>query len=351
MKRCLIAGALVLLALPFLLAAASSHAASTAISPCGTVSLPVFSPDGTQIAYYGTRWPLPRTPHRVSNNILQALCVADANGQNAKPLRYTTCNDKCPDPPNQIYWAPQQLLYLAAGAVHSIAPGMAPRTVGQVNDFSFVVDTNADRLAAGTPNCPQCAGPVTVLDIPAGKVVGTLGGKKLGNSDPSLAPDGALVAFVRHYADGSGRSLGIWVADAGGGHLRQLVKSGAAPRWSPSGSKIAFESQPGALRIVSPQGGKPQTLIARGVEKVFGWSPDGKHIAFETGSGTFGKLAVIDIATGKVRHLLQLYYAPSVAWSPDSQQLLADTWPKATGCSVLWRAPANGGKATLLRHC
>lgn len=348
MKRRLVVVALVLLAL----AAASSRAASTTISPCGAVSLPVWSPDGTQIAYYGTRWPPPSTPHRISNNILQALCAVDANGQNAKPLRYTACSEKCPDPPYQLDWvAPKQLLYLVDGTVYSIAPGAKPRKVGHVNDFSFVVDAAGHRLAAGTPDCPQCAGPVTVLSIPTGKVVGTIGGRKLGNSDPSLSPDGTQVAFVRNYADDSGRSLGIWTANAGGGHLRQLVKSGFVPRWSPTGSKIAFESQHGALRVVSPQGGKPQTLVARGVEKVFGWSPDGKYIALETGSGTFGKLAVVDVATGKVRHLLQLYYSPSVAWSPDSQQLLADTWPKAKGCSALWRAPANGGKATLLRHC
>ncbi|HET7353727.1 MAG TPA: hypothetical protein VFJ11_06730 [Gaiellaceae bacterium] len=45
---------------PLSLVAATSHgASSTTISPCRQVSVPTWSPDGQQIAFYGKRWPPP----------------------------------------------------------------------------------------------------------------------------------------------------------------------------------------------------------------------------------------------------------------------------------------------------
>ena len=65
------------------------------------------------------------------------------------------------------------------------------------------------------------------------------------------------------------------------------------------------------LGLVSPGGGKSRVLVPRNVQNVFGWSPDGKSIAFETGTGSTGKLAVVDVATGKVRSLIKLRYSPT----------------------------------------
>jgi hypothetical protein len=80
------------------------------------------------------------------------------------------------------------------------------------------------------------------------------------------------------------------------------------------------------------------------VQNVFGWSPspDGRSIAFETGSGTFGKLAVVDATTGTVRQLLQLSYAPTAVWSPHSSELLAYGLAKSQKCWSLSRVPVDG---------
>ena len=114
---------------------------------------------------------------------------------------------------------------------------------------------------------------------------------------------------------------------------------------------VAFAGKSVALRLVSAGGGKSRALVPRNVENVFGWSPDGKSIAFETGHGSIGKLAVVDVATGKVRSLLQLYYAPTAAWSSDSSELLANTVPKTQKCWSTWRVPADGSKPTLISSC
>jgi hypothetical protein len=85
--------------------------------------------------------------------------------------------------------------------------------------------------------------------------------------------------------------------------------------------------------------------------RLTGWSPDGKSIAFELGSGTLGKLAVVDVATGKVRTLLSLHYAPTASWSPDSNELVANSVPRSQKCWSTWRVPVDGSSPTLISTC
>lgn len=350
---------LVLVACAIAAACASGSVAATAsVSPCTRVSQPLWSPDGTEIAYYGTRWPPPVAAHRNPNDILQALCTASADGTNAQPLRYTVCSERCPEPPYPTVWLPSGILYLQGGAIFRITPGSKPHRVARVNAVSFVTNPAGTRIATNQffPGCLSCAGPVTILDARSGAVVGTAGGKKLENIDPSLSPDGAKVAFERNASNDSGKTFGIWTANVGGSHLRQLTKVGRQPLWSPAGGKVAFVAPAGtsvALRLISAGGGKSRALVPR-VSTVFGWSPDGKSIAFET---VRGRLAVVAVATGEVRTLLKLDFSPTAVWSPDSSQLLANTITKINTvtktpkCWATWRVPADGATPTRISTC
>jgi dipeptidyl aminopeptidase/acylaminoacyl peptidase len=337
------------------LVAATSRASSTTVSPCRQVSVPVWSPDGQQIAFYGRRWPPPSTPHRNPNSILQAFCVVGADGKNAAPLRYTVCSEKCPDLPYQLEWlAPNELVALRDGDVLRFAPGSKPKSIARIPDFSFVTNPTGTRLASGTPDCPQCSGPLTILDLPSGAIVGHVGGKKLDNVTPSLSPDGSRVVFGRHRTGDSATELGLWTANVNGSGLRRLTKVGEHPVWSPTGTKVAYVAYAGktvALRMVSAGGGKSRVLVPGQVENVFGWSPDGRYIAFETGTGTFGKLALVDTTTGKIRKLFQLSYAPLAVWKPDSSELLAYSLARSQKCWSLTRVPVDGSAPTVISSC
>ncbi len=352
--------------------AKTSRASSTTISPCRQVSQPTWSPDGTQIGYYGRRWP-PPTGHRNPNSILQALCTMNADGTKAQPLRYTICSSNCPDPPELIAWLPSGILYLRDAKILRVVPGSKPQTIARINAVSIVTNPTGTRIAAERYYpCDTCAGPVTILDAQSGAVVGKVGGKKLGNVNSSLSPDGTKVAFERQASNGSGKTFGIWTVRTNGSSLRRLVKVGQQPLWSPAGGKIAYlrRKTPNwpALLLVSPQGGTSTTLIqgapcpsvgvcrSNGVMAVFGWSPDGKSIAFETSKG---RLAVVDVATRKVRTLLRAN-SSTAAWSPDSSELVANSVPGKCGAAfatkpwVRWstlRVPVNGSKPTLISSC
>src|SRR5262249_6812059 len=152
-----------------------------------------------------------------------------------------------------------------------------------------------------------CSGPVRVLSVPSGRVVGVIGGAKLNNSEPSLSPDGTQVVFARSPAKDSGQGPAIWTAAADGSHLQRLERRGGNPVWSPAGNRIAYLAPTGAaryaLRLVTPQGGASTMLLRNGPGTVFGWSPNGHWIAFPDSDG---RLAVVDVATKKVRRLLKL---------------------------------------------
>jgi Tol biopolymer transport system component len=335
--------------------AASASTTPTPSSPCGAARLPAWSPDGKQIAWVGYRWPPPRHPHRVAGQILRAICVANADGSHVRPLRYAQCSERCQgdliDSPTQLVWKSEKLLLYGDNfRIFTIPLEARPELLGnEPGSFeTFSADARGDRVAAGSASCPRCAGPVTVLGVPTGSVVGAVGGKSLDNIDPSLSPDGTRVVFERDASDDSGRTFGIWTASADGSHLHRIAKVGGHPLWSPRGNAIAYLGRSGGLRIVSPAGRVRSVVVLGKVLSVFGWSPDGKRIAFlDPRPG----LSVVDVATGKVHALRTVGYQSTPAWSPNSRQLLATVPKPGAKCLSLWRVPVSGAKPRLLHAC
>ena len=167
---------------------------------------------------------------------VRAICVANADDKQAAPLPYTVCTRRCRldliDSPSQLFWVqPNLLLYGDDFRIFTVPVGGKPQLIGrQFGSFGqFSVDSAGDRVAAGAPSCPRCNGPVTVLDVPSGALVGRIGGKKVDNVTPSISPDGGKVVFARYTSGDSAHPLGLWTASADGSNLRRIVTDGRAP--------------------------------------------------------------------------------------------------------------------------
>jgi Tol biopolymer transport system component len=315
----------------------ATAAMSQAGTPCQTMgSVASWSPSGKRIAFvgYGLR--------------SAALCVADADGSHARRLGHATCARlgycRLINTPTELSWVRPKLLLYGDWATGIFVVPLAgkPKRIGTLSDIydGFSVDAAGDRLAHGSSGCCTTSrGPVTVLGLPSGRVVGKIGGTTTANFSPSLSPDGKQVAFE------GGRTGGVWTASVADGNLRRLSQCHSSPVWSPTGKWIACLGPPQAwpsgpaLLLVSSQGDTSVTVTrpSLGVRKIFGWSPNGSSIAFSAQNSATDRLDVVNLATDKVRALL----SPSgtnVAWSPDSQRLLA-----IHDCK-LWEVPADARK-------
>jgi len=297
-------------------------------------SVAAWSPSGKRIAFvgYGAR--------------SAAICVADANGRHAQPLRDAACPrlGYCPliNTPSELYWVREKRLVYGdvTKGIFAVPLAGKPRHVGTSSDTvgAFSVDASGNRVAYGSPSGPTSTGPITVLSVPGGRVVGRIGGRKVDNTSPSLSPNGKQVAF-----DGGGSPL-VWTASVTGSQLHPLKGCERDPVWSPTGKWIACLGPPqpwpqgSPLLLASPNASSTITLArpSLGVRQIFGWSPNGIRIAFRAQTSSSGsRLDVINLATDKVRQLL----SPAgdyVAWSPNSRRLLS-----IHDCK-LWQASVDG---------
>lgn len=124
--------------------------------------------------------------------------------------------------------------------------------------------------------------------------------------DIAWSPDSKQIAFL---ADAAGQSqLQLFVTAASGDHLRQLTHLKgylSSPAWSPNGGSIAFLFTENASRASGP-------LVAETAD------------AGDIGESLHEqRLAIIDVATGKVRQISPPdLYVYEFDWAPDSKHLV-----------------------------
>ena len=109
--------------------------------------------------------------------------------------------------------------------------------------------------------------------------------------EPQIAPDGSRVVYVRatgdFKADRTDTELVLVGADGAGRRVLTRQRIGvAAPRWSPSGDRIAYlaspaRGKPAQLFVLPMDGGDSQQItdVKSGVE-AYAWRPDGAGFAY-----------------------------------------------------------------------
>lgn len=317
--------------------------ASTAVSASGgrTLDLPVWSPDGAQIAWGSQPFGTPGGPSAAQ------IWTATADGSGAKPLVGGLRNGLF-----QVVWPrPGALLYDANFQVVRAGTDGSHKVVLADTGFTFTTDTHGDRVAS---SCDRCNGPISVVTVATGKHV-RIGGKSTSNGGATLSPDGSRVAFghaVYDNAKGLYVGRGLWVANANGTRAHRIAREGGCATWSPAGDLIAYQVL-GSLRTVAPDGSHSRVLVTKGpvcsVPVSLAWSPDGKQIAYIDAKS--GRLVLLNVTSRHATTVGQFTSVTGVAWSPDSTQLLVTARPDPSACSSLWRIGADGSGARLLVGC
>ncbi|MFP5227865.1 MAG: amidohydrolase family protein [Acidobacteriota bacterium] len=140
----------------------------------------------------------------------------------------------------------------------------------------------------------------------------------LGILAPALSPDGRSIVF--------GALNQLWLMNIGE-KPQALTHDNwfeEGPQWSPNGSSIAYSSdnsgvlnlyirnmKTGEVRQVSPSQKSAQLLPA--------WSPDGKWLAFQDETGV---TSIVDIASGQVRALTSPLFDPGrPSWSANGRTI------------------------------
>ena len=158
-----------------------------------------------------------------------------------------------------------------------------------------------------------------------------------GSGSYAFSPDGGEIACAAKRVDEEAISTNydIFIVDPAGGAIRRLTDGEGAdqsPAFSPDGRWLAWRSQetPGfeadrwRLMLRDLETGETRDLTAgfdRWVNE-FRWAPDGRRIFFTAGEGGYNALFSIEVASGKIRKLVQAGTNGSLDVSPDGKRLV-----------------------------
>jgi len=336
------------------------------LTAAGTIaSNPVWSPDGSKIAYESTR--ALDGSDGLNTNSTSNIWVMDADGSNPKPLtRITALNGGSLRPTwssdgSKIVFQSQQALDGSDASIRNI------------NIWAM----NADGSGA-TPLTR-----ITTLGAPS--------------QYPAFSPDGSKVVFYSGRAldgsDAANTTLNIWLMNADGSGATPLtrVTAGGAgsvtPAFSPDGSKIVFSSRRALdgsdarntndtdnIWTINRDGTAAAPLTRLTAFLVGGgfpsWSPDGSKISFyssraldgsdaQTPNGTYN-LWTVQADGSSPTPLTKLTASQASAllakWLPDGSKLIFQSTGAFDGgnavstnvTSNIWAVNADGSAATPL---
>jgi serine/threonine protein kinase/WD40 repeat protein len=181
---------------------------------------------------------------------------------------------------------------------------------------------------------------------------------------PSFSPDATHVIFA--WATKKGGTFDLYEKIIGGNEVRRVTTDPGdefGPRWSPDGRQIAFlhkdvgSSSPNAIYLVSPLGGAIQKLSDLPTYGPLAWSPDSQFVvaprAIPDGDpGKYRSIGIYLIPTrGGGPRVLTEAAPPShhgtPSFSPDGHHLAYSSCPTANGICDVFVVDLNSDFATI----
>jgi Tol biopolymer transport system component len=130
--------------------------------------------------------------------------------------------------------------------------------------------------------------------------------------EPTFAPDGRQVAFVRSESAGPTDLPALWVMQADGTSPRRLAPSADAPAWSPNAGEIFIERGAGLARL-DLASGVSTPIAGAAARTLFAVDGSGKWIAYQTSDRGRVEIAAVPVAGGTPRLVVT---APWEAYHP-----------------------------------
>jgi Tol biopolymer transport system component len=272
--------------------------------------LPVWSRDGTQLAYWS----------QDAASSASRLIVVDADGSNPRVI-VTDDQGRSPDNGLTLDWAPDgqhvayslgigeraprpdEHVYVAAVDGSGVEQMGDPTLIGRKPTYSpdgaTIAFTGSREGAAEEGPYPEQGTYLMSLDGDDVRRLTTMDAEtQFEFFRAEWSPDGTNLAT----------SIGgdVWVIAADGTGERKVTEpyqEAIAPRWSPDGTRLLYASNiPGGVRVISAEGGD---YVLLGQPAPYGtpghlWSPDGALVAVGQLTGGENVLAIIDAVSGDV---------------------------------------------------
>ena len=299
---------------------------------------PVWSPDGSRIAFSSTR----------DGNAFE-LYVMNADG--SEQTRLTRGGVA----PSSFVWSPDGTRIAfgrADGLFVANADGSGERRLTDaggpdatgvpIYDHPHAWSPDGSTILFGTTRHQKWAGNLETMTaemaIPELYTINAGGGRearltenRLGEHLASWSPDGREILFVgfrlgppiRPGSSVHNGEYGLYLMTAEGKKLRKIADSGFGdPVWSPDGSTIAFtrpdnNSARSSLYTIDPRTGRLTMLLRKTSVGTPTWSPDGSQIAADTADEVLGPSAIYVVnSDGSGETRLKQGGGGELAWSP-----------------------------------